>query len=71
MTDYEITLRVRDYTLPPDPQGLKELIAQDFEKYGNVRVVEVRMLGGAWNQMTIGGGEIEREERAQTRSKRR
>lgn len=30
-----------------DVQGLKEKIAMDFEKYGDVRVVKVERVGGA------------------------
>ena len=37
-----------------DPQGLKEKIAMDFEKYGDVRVVKVERVGG-YQQMTMKG----------------
>lgn len=53
---YEITLRIRDGAADPDPQGLKELLAADFEKYGNVRVLTVRALPEEQpRQMKIGG----------------
>lgn len=38
----DITLRIRDAA--GDLQGLKELLAADFEKYGNVTVTAVRQL---------------------------
>lgn len=36
-----------------DVQGIKEKLAMDFERYGDVRVVEVQQVGG--EQMEIGG----------------
>lgn len=36
-----------------DAQGIKEKIAMDFERYGDVRVVEVRRVAG-YQQMTMG-----------------
>lgn len=35
-----------------DAQGIKEKLAMDFERYGDVRVVEVQKVGG--EQMEIG-----------------
>ena len=37
-----------------DPQGLKERIAMDYEKYGDVRVVKVERVG-RYQQMTMKG----------------
>ena len=37
-----------------DVQDLKEKIAMDFEKYGDVRVVKVERVGG-YQQMTMKG----------------
>ena len=37
-----------------DPQGLKEKIAMDYEKYGDVRVVKVERVDG-YQQMTMKG----------------
>ena len=36
-----------------DPQGLKEKVAMDFEKYGGVRVVKVERVE-EYQQMTMG-----------------
>ena len=36
----EIVVRL-DVPIGTDPQGIKELLAMDFEKYGNVRIVSV------------------------------
>ena len=53
---YEITLRIRDGAADPDPQGLKELLAADFEIFGNVRILSVRALPEEGpRQMKIGG----------------
>ena len=53
---YEITLRIRDGATDPDPQGLKELLAADFEKFGNVHVLTVRALPEDQpRQLKIGG----------------
>lgn len=53
---YEITIRIRDTAADPDPQGLKELLAADFEKYGNVHILSVRALPEDQpRQMKIGG----------------
>lgn len=53
---YEITLRIRDGAAGPDPQGLKELLAADFEKFGNVHVLTVRALPEDQpRQLKIGG----------------
>lgn len=38
-----------------DAQGIKEKLAMDLERYGDVRVVEVQPVGG--EQMEIGGSE--------------
>lgn len=38
-----------------DAQGIKEKIAMDFERYGDVRVVEVRRVAG-YQQMTMEDG---------------
>lgn len=37
-----------------DPQGIKEKVAMDFEKYGGVRVMKVERVGG-YQQMTMKG----------------
>lgn len=53
---YEITIRIRDGAADPDPQGLKELLAADFEKFGNVRILSVRALPEDQpRQLKIGG----------------
>lgn len=53
---YEITLRIRDGAADPDPQGLKELLTADFEKFGNVCVLSVRaLLEDQPRQLKIGG----------------
>lgn len=49
-----ITLEV-DAPDGADAQGIKEKIAMDFERYGDVRVVEVRRVAG-YQQMTMEGG---------------
>jgi hypothetical protein len=36
-----------------DPQGIKEKVAMDFEKYGGVRVVKVERVE-EYQQMTMG-----------------
>lgn len=40
-----VTMEVRA-AAGTDAQGLKEKIAMDFEKYGDVRVVKVERVGG-------------------------
>lgn len=37
-----------------DPQGIKEKVAMDFEKYGGVRVVKVERID-EYQQMTMEG----------------
>lgn len=37
---YRITVEIRDAD-GDDPQGLKEKLAMDFERYGNVRIIKV------------------------------
>lgn len=39
-----------------DAQGIKEKLAMDFERYGDVRVVEVQQVGS--EQMETGGYEV-------------
>lgn len=51
---YQITLAVET---AGDVQGLKEKLAMDFEKYGDVRVLEVRQCAPknvGWQQMKMG-----------------
>lgn len=40
---YEITLRIRDWAEDPDPQGLTELLAAEFEKFGSVVFLDNRV----------------------------
>lgn len=52
-----MTLRVTMEVEAPDGadvQSLKEKIAMDYEKYGDVRVVKVERVGG-YQQMTMKG----------------
>lgn len=53
MSELIITLRVRRANV--DPQGVKEALAMDLEKYGDVQVVSVEERGrGEMEQMQIG-----------------
>ena len=45
-TTLRVTMEVRAAT-GADAQGLKEKIAMDFERYGDVRVIKVERIGGA------------------------
>ena len=44
-TTLRVTMEVRA-AVGADAQGLKEKIAMDFERYGDVRVVKVERVGG-------------------------
>ena len=46
-----ITIEIRGAV--DDAQGIKENLAMDFERYGDVRVIDVQQVGG--EQMEIGG----------------
>lgn len=45
-TTLRVTMEIKA-AVGTDPQGLKEKIAMDFERYGDVRVIKVERVGGA------------------------
>lgn len=52
---WEITVKLRPIpSSAQNPQGSRESIAMDLEKYGHVRYVEIREMDTA-EQMQIGG----------------
>lgn len=49
-----LTITIRANVPAADAQGIKERIAMDIERYGDVRVVKVERVGG-YQQMTMKG----------------